>query len=236
MAFSYSEINTKEGVERMKGVFVEVWGDYALFGRPEMKVERVSYDIITPSAARGILDAIYWHPGMKWMIDKIYVMNPIEFSNIRRNEVSSKISHSKVRTAMNGGKDRIYISTSADIQQRASTLLKNVRYLIKAHFEMTDQAAESDNENKFYAIAMRRLKGGQCYHQPCMGCREFPAHFRLFEENEEEIRTAYQGKELDLGYMLYDLDFTDTSDIQPMYFRAKLSDGILDLGKCEVVR
>lgn len=220
----------------MKGVLVEVWGEYALFGRPEMKVERVSYDMITPSAARGILDAIYWHPGLSWVIDKIYVMNPIEFTNIRRNEVSSKISHSKVRTAMNGGKENLFISTAADIQQRASTLLKNVHYVIKAHFEMTDKASDSDNENKFYAIIMRRLRGGQCYHQPCMGCREFPAHFQLYEGEEVEIQTVYQESDLDLGYMLYDLDFSDPSSIQPMYFRAKLKDGVLDLAECEVVR
>lgn len=219
----------------MRGILVEVWGDYALFGRPEMKVERVSYDMITPSAARGILDAVYWHPGLRWVIDKIYLMNQIEFSNVRRNEVSSKISHNKVRKAMNGGQETLYISTASDIQQRASTLLKNVRYIIEAHFEITKAAGERDNEGKFYAIAMRRLRGGQCYHQPCMGCREFPANIRLYE-SEEEIQTAYQNIDMDLGYMLYDMDFSDPSDIQPMFFRAKLKKGVLDLRECEVVR
>lgn len=219
----------------MRGIIVEVWGDYALFGRPEMKVERVSYDMITPSAARGILDAVYWHPGLRWVIDKIYLMNPIVFSNIRRNEVSSKISHNKVKAAMNGGQEMLYISTSTDIQQRASTLLKNVHYIIEAHFEMTEAAGEKDSEEKFYAIAMRRLKGGQCYHQPCMGCREFPAHIRLYE-GEKEIKTAYQDTDMDLGYMLYDMDFSNSSNIQPMFFRAKLKRGVLNLRECEVVR
>ena len=215
-------------------VRVEVWGDYACFTRPEMKVERVSYDVMTPSAARGLLEAIYWHPGLKWVIDKIYVLNPIEFTNIRRNEVKSKLSARNIGAVMNGGKEPLYISTSDDIQQRAALILKNVRYVIEAHFEMTDKAAPGDNEGKFCDIMRRRLEKGQCYHQPCFGCREFPAHFRPWEGGK--IVTAYPEDERDLGFLLYNLDFTDPESITPMFFRAKLQRGVLDLSDCEVFR
>lgn len=123
-----------------KGVKINVWGSYALFSRPEMKVERCSYDIITPSAARGILEAIYWHPGLKWIIDKIYVKNPIVFTSVRRNEVKSKLSASNALTVIKGGKKPLYISTKSDIVQRSSRILQDVSYVIEAHFEMTDQS------------------------------------------------------------------------------------------------
>ena len=122
------------------GVKVQVRGDYALFSRPEMKVERCSYDVMTPSAARGILEAIYWHPGLRWVIDKIYVQNPIRFTSVRRNEVKSKVSASNALQAYNGSDKSIYISTKEEIVQRASLILCNVSYVIEAHFEMTDQA------------------------------------------------------------------------------------------------
>lgn len=141
-----------------KGVKVKVWGDYALFSRPEMKVERCSYDVITPSAARGILEAIYWHPGMKWVIDKIYVKNPIRFTSVRRNEVKSKISANNVLQAYNGADKPLYISTKEDIVQRASLILRDVCYVIEAHFEITENANDSDNPGKFKDIIMRRLK------------------------------------------------------------------------------
>ena len=161
------------------GVRVKVWGDYALFSRPEMKVERCSYDVMTPSAARGILEAIYWHPGMKWLVDKIYVVNPILFTSIRRNEVKSKISASNVLPVYNGTTKNLYISTKSDIVQRSSLLLRDVSYIIEAHFKMTDKANASDNPGKFKDIIMRRLKRGECFHTPYFGCREFPANFCL---------------------------------------------------------
>ncbi|SCJ99068.1 CRISPR-associated protein Cas5%2C subtype I-C/DVULG [uncultured Eubacterium sp.] len=215
------------------GVRVHVWGDYALFSRPEMKVERCSYDVMTPSAARGILEAIYWHPGMRWIIDRIYVRNPIEFTSVRRNEVKSKIQATSVLSAMNGGEKPLYISTKEDIAQRAAIILRNVDYVIDAHFEMTENANESDNEGKFKDTIMRRLRRGQCYHTPYFGCREFPVNFELYEGTE--IETAYAGQIKDLGYMLYDLDYSDPENIQPMFFRAELKNGILDLRNCEVV-
>lgn len=217
-----------------KGVKVRVWGDLALFSRPEMKVERCSYDMMTPSAARGILEAIYWHPGLTWVIDRIHVRKPIQFTSIRRNEVKSKISANNVLTAMNGGDKPLYISSKEDIVQRAAILLRDVDYVIEAHFEMTEQANSSDNPGKFKDIVMRRLRRGECYHMPYFGCREFPANFELYED--DEVDTAYQDEKKDLGYMLYDFDYTDPEDIQPMFFRAVLSDGVLDVRDCEVIR
>ena len=219
------------------GVKVRVWGNYALVSRPEMKVERCSYDVMTPSAARGILEAVYWHPGMRWVIDKIHVVNPVRFTSVRRNEVKSKILAGNVLQAYNGKKDprSLYISTKAEIVQRASLLLRDVEYVIEAHFEMTEQANETDNPGKFKDIIMRRLRRGECFHMPYFGCREFPANFCLCEEGE--IRTAYDDvEEKDLGFMLFDMDYSDRNNIQPMFFRAVMKRGVLDLRDCEVIR
>ena len=218
-----------------RGVNVKVWGAYALFSRPEMKVERCSYDVITPSAARGILEAIYWHPGMRWCIDKIYVNKPIRFTSVRRNEVKNKVLASKVLESYNGSTKPLYISTKEDIVQRASLLLADVEYVLEAHFEMTDKAKECDNPGKFKDIIMRRLKRGECYHMPYLGCREFPAYFSLCED--EEIRTAYDEiAEKDLGFMLYDMDYSDEENIEPMFFRAVMQRGVINLQNCEVIR
>ena len=217
------------------GFRVETMGDYALFTRPEMKVERCSYDVMTPSAARGILEAIFWHPGMRYRIDRIYVLNKIKFANIRRNEVKSKISARNVRTAMEKGSGELYLSTSEDIQQRASMVLKNVHYVIDAHFVMTKQANPSDNDGKFCEIFRRRLRKGQFYHMPYLGCREFPAICNPYEH--DEIHTAYEDEaERDLGFMLYDMDYSKKGDIQPMFFHAVLKKGILDVSNVEVHR
>lgn len=216
------------------GVRVKVWGDYALFSRPEMKVERCSYDVMTPSAARGILEAVYWHPGLCWKIDRIHVLKPIQFTSIRRNEVKSKISANNALSVYNGAKKELFISSKEDIVQRASLLLKDVEYVIEAHFEMTDKANETDNPGKFKDIIMRRLKRGECYHTPYFGCREFPVNFCLCEE---EPHGAYdEVEEKDLGFMLYDMDYSDPENIQPMFFRAVMRRGVLDLRDCEVVR
>ncbi len=218
-----------------RGVRIRVWGDYALFSRPELKVERYSYDVITPSAARGIMDAIYYHPGMRWIIDKIYVVKPIRFTSVRRNEVKSKISASNVLQAYNGADKALYMSSKQEIVQRASVLLTDVEYVIEAHFEMTEKANKTDNPGKFKDITMRRLKKGECYHMPYFGCREFPAHFALCEE--EEIKTVYETVlEKDFGIMLYDMDYSDPENIQPMFFRAVMRHGVLDLRDCEVIR
>lgn len=218
-------------------VKIEVWGDYACFSRPEMKVERVSYDVMTPSAARGILEAIYWHPGLVWRIDRIRVLAPIRFTNIRRNEVKDKISASNVRTVMNRGKGELYLATPQSIQQRAAMILRDVHYVIEAHFDMTDRAAPTDNAGKFKDIVKRRAQKGQFYHQPYFGTREFPANFKLCE-SIPECPAELLG-ERDLGWMLLDLDYSDLSDIKPMFFRGVLKDGVLEvppMGSEEVAR
>ena len=157
---------------------VEVRCDYALFTRPEMKTERVSYDVMTPSAARGLLENIYWHPGMKWRIDRIHVCSPIRFTNIRRNEVKDTISARKVKAVIEKGKGELYLATPESIQQRAAMVLRNVHYVIDAHFDLTENAVPSDNAGKLQDIIKRRLERGQCYSTPYFGTREFPAHFR----------------------------------------------------------
>ena len=211
---------------------LEVWGDYALFSRPELKVERVSYDVPTPSAARGIVEAIYYHPGLQWHIDRIYVLNPIRFVSVRRNEVTSKISARNMRQAMQGGNQALYMAAPQEIVQRASLLLQDVHYVIEAHFEMTPKASPSDNPGKFQDIVTRRMEKGQCFHTPYFGCREFPVRFRRW--GGAPIKTI--GETRDLGLMLYDFDYTDPKNITPTYFRAKLENGVLDTRDCEVFR
>lgn len=212
-------------------VLMEVWGLTACFTRPEMKTERVSYDVPTPSAARGMIESIYYHPGLKWTIDRIWVLNPIQFMNLRRNEVSSKISASNVMQEANGGKQSCIVTTQ-DIQQRATMMLKDVRYVIEAHFDMTDKANASDNPGKFQDIVKRRLRKGACYAAPYLGTRECTAHFRLWEGGAIEGI----GETRDLGYMLYDMDYSDPEHIQPMFFRAKMEHGCIDLRGCEVIK
>ena len=212
-------------------VLAEFWGPMACFTRPEMKTERVSYDVPTPSAARGMIESIYYHPGLRWQIDRIWVLIPIQFTNIRRNEVKSKILASAIMQEVNGGRaDRII--TTQDIQQRAAMMLKDVHYVIEAHFEMTYEANATDNPGKFQDIIKRRLRKGACYSMPYFGCRECTANFGLWEYGDipaiDETR--------DLGFMLYDMDYSDPNDIQPMFFRAKMVQGMIDLTNCEVIR
>ena len=210
---------------------LEVWGPYALFSRPEMHVERVSYDVPTPSAARGMVEAIYYHPGLQWHIRRIYVLNPIRFTNIRRNEVKGKILRDDVYNAIQGGKAP-FLATSQQIAQRAAMVLQDVHYVIEAEFTMTDRAAPSDNPGKFQDIVTRRMAKGQCYHTPYFGCREFPAAFRAWQGGAiPTISTS-----CDLGFMLYDLEYSDPENITPTYFHAKLEHGVLDTQNCEVLQ
>lgn len=211
---------------------LEVWGAYALFSRPELKVERVSYDVPTPSAARGIVESVYYHPGLRWYIDRIHVLNPIRFVSIRRNEVTDKISGRNVRQAAQGGGQPLYLVTSQKIVQRSSLLLQDVHYVIEAHFEMTDKAAPSDNPGKFQDIVTRRMERGQCFHTPYFGCREFPVSFRRWPGGP--IPTIDETR--DLGLMLYDFDYSDPAAIIPTYFRAQLEHGVLNTQNCEVFR
>lgn len=208
---------------------IEVWGDYACFSRPEMKTERVSYDVMTPSAARGIVEAVYWHPGLRYHIDRICLLKPIRFTNVRRNEVKSTLLSSAALAAAKGGTPPV-LYTSQDIQQRAALILRDVHYVIECHFTMTDKASASDNAGKFQDILRRRLQKGQCYHQPCFGCREFPAYFR--EWTDREIPTVDVTQ--DLGFMLYDIDYSDPQNLIPQFFRARLVNGVLDCRDAEV--
>lgn len=217
------------------GFKVELCGSYALFSRPEFKVERVSYDIITPSSARGILESVFWKPAFRYVIDKIHVINEPKFTNIRRNEVCAKILASDMRKLMSGAQaSKDYINTKEVIQQRASMVLTNVHYIIEAHFEMTDEAGETDTPEKHYNMMLRRLRKGQTFHQGYFGCREFPAKIRVIE-NDVIPKSNIVG-EKDLGFMLYDMDFSDPENITPMFFRAKWNNGIVDLTNIEIVR
>lgn len=224
-------------------VRVEVWGEFACFSRPELKTDRVSYDVMTPSAARGILESIYWHPGVRWFIDRIFVMNPIREERqpaetdairmmcMKRNEVKSKISANNVRTAMTGKAGELYLDTSSERNQRTSLILRDVHYVIEAHFVIGEGAGSGDNPGKVQDIVKRRLKKGQCFQQPYLGCREFPAGFREWAGGAPETVPLTQ----DLGYMLYDMDYSETGEIRPRFFRAWLKNGVMDLRECEVI-
>lgn len=210
------------------GIRIRVSGPRACFTRPEMKAERVSYDVITPSAARGIIEAIYWKPSIRWAIDRIEVLNEIRFDTFRRNELESKLSYANAKKAYE--KDAaLYIAASENRQQRATTYLRDVSYLIDAHFEMIDCAGEQDDgPEKHYNIIMRRLRKGQHFVQPVLGCREFPATVELAED-DESLQGFYRDvPEKDLGYMLYDLDFSDPGSPEPLFFRAVMRHGIID--------
>jgi CRISPR-associated protein Cas5d len=214
------------------GITVRIRGDYALFTRPEMKVERVSYDVITPSAARGVIEAMYWKPAIRWVIDKIHVLNEIEFTNIRRNEVSEKTSTRIAIQRMQGSNEPFFIDVTANRQQRAALVLKNVDYLVEAHFELTDQAGEEDTPDKHYNIVLRRLRKGQYFHAPYLGTREFGAQVELAEE--QPLPPSKLSGDRDLGWMLYDLDFQDPDDIKPQFFKAHMQDGVIDLTGVEL--
>lgn len=211
------------------GIALRVWGRYACFTRPEMKVERVSYDAITPSAARGILEAVYWKPAIVWRMDRIHVLKPIRFANIRRNELASKIPFSNVKRAMSDLSSRLAVYVEEDRQQRASMVLENVDYVLEAHFELTDRAgsiAPSDAQpQKHYEIFKRRAQAGQCFHRPYLGTREFPAFFQWIEP--EDIPTSDLTGTLPLGFMLHDIDFG--RNMEPEFFRAELKNGIIEV-------
>ena len=228
------------------GIKLEVWGDLAAFNRPEMKVERVSYDVMTPSSARGILEAIYWKPQMHWVVHRIHVLEPIPFTHIRRNEISSKIpvkGNTGVVAAMKSefGRNTLGIAVEEHRQQRAAMVLRDVRYGIAASIEVLEDAqsgVESSPEAKHLATFKRRALRGQYFHHPYLGVREFPAHFKLVKEFPEcppELRG-----DRDLGFMLHDIEFiTDSAgDIieshrgqrvtaRPRFFRALLRNGIV---------
>lgn len=217
------------------GIRLKVWGDHACFTRPEMKVERVSYEVMTPSAARGILEAIHWKPAIRWVVDEIHVLETPRFQSIRRNEVGSKVPAGKVKSAMKRGDlGGLQLLVDEDRQQRASTVLVKPAYVIAAHFELTAKADAGDNEGKHLDTFNRRAGRGQCFHQPCLGTREFAASFELVEPGnptpqapqEQRGRDLGFGEPRDLGFMLWDIDH-QAKGRPSMVFRATLRDGVV---------
>ena len=220
---------------------LEVWGDMACFTRPELKVERVSYDVITPSAARAIFEAIFWEPAIHWQITKIEVLNPVKWTSVRRNEIGAVASVRNIKS--------IYIDETdkenklVNRQQKNSLLLKDVRYRIWAKMEfrsINKRKAEGDlfsrepgndeNPMKYYQMFERRASKGQCFNQPYLGTREFSASFRLVYPDNEALTppiSEEQGGTKDLGIMLYDMDFTDKKNIQPMFYRPQMKEGTI---------
>jgi len=232
---------------------LEVWGDFACFTRPEMKVERVSYDVITPSAARAIFEAILWKPAIKWNITKVEVLNPIKWISVRRNELG-KIVPSPTEKQMSGAVGApMGIFIEDERQQRAGLFLRDVRYRIYGHFDfikpedrLSDNVDSTEKEEirderhdeseaKYAAMFKRRASKGQCFHRPYLGCREFACDFKLIEDNDsanpiDETR--------DLGYMLYDMDFDrDMITPSPLFFKARIDNGtvVMDRRQVEVL-
>lgn len=225
------------------GIRLHVTGDFALFTRPEMKAERVSYDAITPSAARGLLEAIYWKPQIRWVIDRLHVLRPIQFTSVRRNELASKIPLAPARAAMRAGTGNVGLAIEEDRQQRAALLLRDVAYVIEAHFDVLDFRFErggpelpaQDCEGKHLDMFTRRARAGQCFQQPYFGCREFPARFTLLESTDPlpESTLPAADRQRNLGWMLHDVVFDQNAKTKavrsatPRFFAAQLQDGVL---------
>lgn len=209
---------------------LEVWGPMACFTRPELKVERVSYDVITPSAARAIFEAIFWKPAIRWQVTKIEVLNPIKWTSVRRNEVGAVAS-----------KSPIYIEEKR--QQKNTLMLQDVHYRISARLMFiplrnrkkkgkelslfNDTPHNDENPAKYNAMFERRASKGQCFNQPYLGTRECVASFRLVNSESDQQDTPIQ-ESRDLGIMLYDMDFEE-NPLNPdaMFFRAKMEDGVI---------
>ncbi len=240
------------------GIVLRIWGDFACFTRPEMKAERVSYDAITPSAARGILEAIYWKPQIRWIIDRIHVLRPIRFTSLRRNEVGSKISAGTVESVMKAGAGSLGLVIEDDRQQRAATLLRNVEYVVEAHFEVIDPRESNGavlGSNQAAAKHLdqfnRRTRAGQCFHRPYLGCREFTCDFELVEAHapissrDPALPQPFYGSDAatrDLGFMLHDIDFTEDPKGEVIegshgrrvratarFFRAQMRRGVIEV-------
>jgi CRISPR-associated protein Cas5d len=236
------------------GIKLHLTGEFACFTRPEMKVERVSYDVITPSAARGILEAIYWKPQICWIIDRIHVLSPIRFTNIRRNEVGVKASTPSAAAMKGEAVANLGILIEDARQQRASTLLRDVSYLIEAHFEILDRSfekngpelPENDCAGKHLDMFKRRARTGQCFQQPCFGCREFPARFTLIEDDAPLPASTLPSEQQNrhLGWMLHDIAYHPADKkakdsfltgqgkrvrAEPRFFNAQLINGIIEV-------
>jgi CRISPR-associated protein Cas5d len=219
---------------------LEVSGDFACFTRPEMKVERVSYDVMTPSAARAVFETILWKPAIRWHVRRIEVLKPIRWMTLRRNEVAGVVSSRNVETAMRTGSGSLAQYIEDERQQRAGLFLRDVAYRLHADLEVKPNAGPENPPIKFQEMFERRAEKGQCVNQPYLGCREFAARFRWVPDPETEPadRSALDdwsraelgfGRPRELGYMLYDLDFTHPSDPRPLFFRARLKDGMVEI-------
>lgn len=226
----------------MKPFCLEVRGDYACFTRPEMKVERVSYDLITPSAARAVFEAVLWKPGIRWRMRRIEVLAPVRWISVRRNEVGAVASTRNSQAAMNDGRGALAIYVEDERQQRAGLLLRDVAYRLHADLQMVSDEARA-NPGKYLAMFSRRAQAGQCVNQPYLGCREFAARFRLIELHDDghggwragdDEAPALDTWSADLGWMLYDLDYASASAPEPKFFRAVVERGVLDLNGVEV--
>lgn len=230
------------------GFKVMIEGDYACFTRPELKVERVSYEVPTPGALEGLLKSVYWKPAIRYVIDKIIVFHPVDFINIRRNEVKDKILYSAVKSRMNGKGGDPGIYTSESRSQRASMVLKNVKYGVEFHFELTGLKSdlEEDGESKHYNIIKRRIEKGQYFRVPCLGCSEFPVRrMELVEEFDENLISSaiLESGDVDLGYMSYMVRFSDqgkpvngdwdhprfSDEASTVYYRPHMINGIIDV-------
>ncbi len=209
----------------MKTYCIELSGPFACFTRPEMKVERVSYDVMTPSAARACLEAILWKPAVRWHVRQIEVLRPIRWINLRRNELGSVVSVRNVETAMKTGTGDLGVYIEDERQQRAGLFLKDVAYRVHADMEFLSERDRDAAAAKYEGMFERRATKGQCVNQPYLGCREFAASFRLVASPEAEPPPIPESR--DLGFMLHDLDFSNPVDPQPRFFRAQLDQGVV---------
>lgn len=209
----------------MPSFCLEVSGPFACFTRPEMKVERVSYDVMTPSAARAVFEAILWKPQMRWQIFRIEVLKPIRWVNLRRNEVSAVVSTRNVQQAMNAGSGMLALYIEDERQQRAGYFLRDVAYRIHAELSLTGKG--NDPLIKYIEMFTRRANKGQCVNQPYLGCREFSADFRLVTIDTPPAQPVADTR--DLGWMLHDMDYTHPSDPQPRFFRAQMNAGVIEV-------
>jgi CRISPR-associated protein Cas5d len=241
----------------MKDWCLEVWGDYACFTRPEMKVERVSYDVMTPSAARAIYEAILWKPAIRWHITKIEVLNPIRWISVRRNEVGKKFSGPTMEMLNGGSGKPLGFFIEEERQQRAGLFLRDVKYRLHGWFEFIPPEARRNNrsttpefwadegeqrefsplrpdekEAKYAAMFERRARKGQCFHRPYLGCREFACNFRLIDPIADKAASIEETR--DLGWMLYDMNFDNLADPTPRFFRAQLQSGVVPTD-CRIV-
>ncbi len=209
---------------------LEVSGDYACFTRPEMKVERVSYDIITPSAARSIFEAILWKPAIRWRINKIEVLKPIKWVSVRRNEVGAVASTRNAESAMRAGKGHVALYVEDERQQRAGLFLRDVAYRLHATLELQPNAGENNTLPKFMDMFERRALSGQCINQPYLGTREFACAFDLIEDAPKAVKTKPAiAESRDLGWMLYDMDFSKASDPAPRFFKVQMHEGVIQV-------